>query len=711
MSSFILNNLVVFDEKNSLLKTLESNKNQGVIKLDNLETIVITKLIKNHDTLISYEEFLQHWRSSTVSENALSRVVSVLRSKLKKLGITDKVIINTPKKGYTFVGDVSEFIEADAMLSQQADNSSNEDFNLSTTHNPSVSQLLPEKVTHPTNKPHNKINILWVVAISLIVTVNTLLVVFHNNKTDKESIAPLGNAQFVELLKDRNLKIEFNFNEVSHNIVFASKTVKDKYWHLKIANQSFENATDIKDPNKNLRKPIWLNENEIVYRSYDENTCEIRKSTIHAENSHHSSVKLFSCNPGSYASSIAKLDDKNILFSDAELGDTVSNLYIGEIETGKKKRINIKVNGGVGIYNIITTPHSPLVAVLLSNDGISSAIHLVDPRKNWEIVWRGELSATNLSIGWDGQKLSYKNNFGGLTIVQFKAGIEINRSYIPIPSNIYNISSLGNGLLFTSGSFYSKDVALIDQSRSLNPILISKGFNAESHLGKFYSKDRIIFVSNKTGLNQVWMYDINTDKAKQITQFEKDKQIKALSVDFNAYKFAIEVSGKIQLYSIDPVTWFTNETNTFSGIKPEFFKDKILYTKYDGKTTNIMYRLKGEKFVKEHHTNISGGFKVKTDGKDIYYSKLYIQGVWKYIDGNNDVLVYDALPTAYSWMIRSGELIFHNDAKEFFSYNLHSRNLNRYHKSPCPNPTDVLEEKCIMPILSTPETKLLLLKW
>lgn len=700
MSRFLINKTVIYDEGNSKLKQIDSNKNE--IKLDNLECIVFSKLLSNRKSLVSYKEFLQHWRSSGASENSLSRVVSLLRSKLKALGIVEKIIVNSPKKGYTFTGNVEKVTDKPDIK------------NLETLEKtaPLIIETSPKiEVINKEPTPQNTSKARGGLLFGLIIIMlNIVLLYMYYINSGNISFENLDKAKFVELLEDKSLKVEFNYNANNNNIVYSTKNVEDSYWYIKIIDRYYDNPTLLTEPNKNLRKPIWFSKDEIVYRVYDEKNCEIKRSTIDRVNHQHISKKLFTCNPGSYASAIAKLDKNKIVFSDAELGDITSNLYIGDLSTGRKKRIKLESNDGVGIYNIITSPNTSFVALLTSSDGISSKIHLVDSKREWKTIWSEELRTNNISIAWNGEKLTFKNNLGGLTIVKFDDIKELNRIHIPIPSNIYNISTANNGVLFTKGSFFSKDIAVVD-TNSLNQTIITEDFNAESHLGKFYSKSNIIFISNKTGLNQIWIYNSNNGITKQLTRFRQNHVINSLSVSYKLKKIAIEIEGYIQLYSLNETSSTTKKLDEFEGIMPEFFEEKILYTKYNGVKNQIMSRDFKDNQFKEEPMNIHGGFQVKNDGINIYYSKLYMQGVWKYNANKEDKLIYDSIPSSYPWLVKNNKLVFQNDTKEYFTYDLSSKQLTSDKEALCPSPTDILQDICIRPIVDVPLTKLLIFEW
>jgi Tol biopolymer transport system component/DNA-binding winged helix-turn-helix (wHTH) protein len=80
------------------------------IPLKEIEILCI--LTENKGNLVSKETFLNLiWKDSFVEESNLSRHIYRLRKLFEEYGETEELIQTVPRRGYRFVGDVSEFIQ------------------------------------------------------------------------------------------------------------------------------------------------------------------------------------------------------------------------------------------------------------------------------------------------------------------------------------------------------------------------------------------------------------------------------------------------------------------------------------------------------------------------------------------------------------------------------------------------------------------------
>ena len=606
MTTIIINEKVTFQAENSTLTSLNGAK-VSMLKLDHLESTVLNLLVENAGQLISYEEFLSNWRSSEATENSLSRVVSLLRKKLKQTGLTENVIINTSKKGYTFVAEIE--------LTQEV----KPQHRKATTPN-----TLSE--THDSNLPFQPFYRQIVLTIAATLLLASLVYIWVLTETETPMVN-IEETSYVELLSDTDIKIELNYNQLTDKIAYSKKAYDAKFWQIEILNRWNGESQQIKEDNKNVGKPAWLNESNLVYRLYDEANCEIKKATLDLNSEHISSIKLFPCNPNSYASALAKFGDSKLLITDAELNNTASSLFIGDLQTGQVDKVDIDHGGGAGFYNVITTPNSELVALLSSSDGTKFKIQLVDSNNEWQTIWMEELKANNFSVGWDGVSLSFRNDKGGITVVSFDGNDEVKRANIPTLSPTRNISSTSKGLIMTSGEFRSQDLSFFD-SKTNEATTFTLGSSAKNRLAAFFNEQLIIYVSNKTGINQIWSYNTQTKESNKLSAFTDSKAIRALAIDAESQLIAIQVGNNIELFAITGERELSKIKTSVKGQNPEFFDHQLVFTKYDGEDSSIA-AISLDSFT-ETPLKIAGAFFAKKSDKHLFYSKRYLPGIWQY---------------------------------------------------------------------------------
>ncbi len=686
MEAFVINQKVEFRFSNSTLSST-NDKKVSPIKLDYLESIVLKLLVMNPNCLVTYEEFLSHWRSTEVTENALSRVISLLRKKLKQVGITTNAIVNTAKKGYTFVAHV-ELIAVDSKSSVKA-------------RSEISNEIKTKEVSSFSRFSKRLASLAFILFASLIINLISLKV----TSTDGINIE---HASYIELLSNDDIKIELAYSPFSDHIAYSTKAFNEEFWKVRIQHRYNNESFVLEEQEKNLNKPSWLSSNELIYRLYDETSCEVKKATIDFRSSKISSVKLFSCNPDSYASAIARFGSNKVLIADTEFNNTASSLFIGDLQTGEIEKVNINNEGGAGFYNIITTPHSELVALLSSSDGIKFKIQLVDPFNEWLTIWFEELKANNFSVGWDGSSLSFKNDNGGISVVSFYGHDEHKRTNVPTLNPTNNIATTNNGIMMSSGEFISQDLSLYNSTTS-ELITFTQGTSSINKLAQFYSDNQVIYVSNKTGINQIWSLNVLTKQSKQLSSFTTNKDIRALALDSHHSFVAIQAENTIELYSLGNSLKLSSLLTQVTGVNPEFFDQELIFTEYDGVTSNAA-SLSLDSFVRAN-LHIEAAFYVKKNGDNLLYSKRYLPGIWQYNANSKDELLLDLPSSSYQWLVNENKIYYQNDIGNYFQYDLKTKVLSPFNQPNCNRPTALKGSMCLSKSLLPSENRLILLEW
>ncbi len=674
---FFINNKISYDPCNASLSSI-SNEESSDVKLDYLESIALDLLISKKNQLVKYDEFFSNWRSSEVTDNSLSRVVSMLRKKMKQAGLTDSVIINTAKKGYTLVAQVEKSDGQGAKVS---------------SINPSLDKLNLQS-TFSNKKPV----VTFIIVAHFLMLIVTLIFISNGNDISVK----VRETSNIELLSNKDIKIELAYNNWLDQIAYTKKSIGNDYWEIEILNRYDGKKLNIRKKDHSLNKATWLGPNELVYRQYNERECSIQKALISSDGIPPETIKLFPCNPNSYASALASFGKNKLLITDSLFNDTSARLFIGDLQTGLVKEVEIDNGGGAGFYNVITTANTDIVALLSSPDGVKFHIQLVDPSNRWEEIWKIELETINFSVGWDGSSLSFKNDKGGISVVDFHSGEEINRVNIPTLAPTYNISTAKNGIMLTSGELFSQDIIYLDDSHD-KVINLTAGTHAINKNAILSGEETLIFyISNRTGLNQVWSYSILSNKSKQISKFTVAKKIQKLALNPNNQMLALQVGNNVELYSLENMI---NKLATVNGINPEFFSDLLLYSDNDNVKSLSLESLQPADF------GIKGAELVKHYNSELYYSKKLLPGIWRYNKNKDDSLVLKLTSSAYYWFVGDDKILFRNDIGNYFQFELQSRELSEFKKENCDSPIALTKKICISALRGGSENRLFILEW
>ncbi|WP_395338351.1 winged helix-turn-helix domain-containing protein [Ningiella sp. W23] len=665
MEEVIINDCVRYCLKTGQLSRLDSV--EQYINLDNLETAVLSYFIERDNTLITYDNLLSIWSSPVATENSLNRVISSLRKKFKQVGIAENLFINTSKKGYTFVGKLGTDDKA---------------------------------VPVPWKK--------WILSFSIV----SLLVIAFNitidwqDKVQQVPAIDMGEVRTSKLLEDADFKLDLAYNLANDRVAYSKKNIKDKYWYSEILDRYRGDRLRISLPNKNVRKNVWLTDNELVVRVYTEESCSIEKVTIDESYETFTFKTLFPCNPNSYASSLAKLDETRLLITDAKFNDTASDLYLGDTTTGEVTRIAINNDGGAGFYKVITHANSDLVALLSSSDGVTFRIDLVDSADNWKRIWTEYTKSNNYSVAWDGARLAFRNNKNGITIVTFNGTLEAQRINLPMLTPIHNISNASeNSILLTSGQFAAQKLTYND---AVDSHLISNKANIHASVAVFLTDNDVLYVSTETGINQIWLYDHKARKNRQVSNFIEEQRIFNISVDEKNEFLAIEDNDGITLYRLNVYYSELEVLHTIKGRNPFFYQQTLGYADYSGQ--NSVIRAYDLASGADAELNIQGGLVGRTLDNKLYYSKRFQPGIWQYFHDNEDRLVLELPSSSYRWLLNDKHIVYQNDIGEYFEYNLEAGTVDSFQSETCVRPLTFKGKLCISGEPTESETSIIVLE-
>ena len=367
--------------------------------------------------------------------------------------------------------------------------------------------------------------------------------------------------------------------------------------------------------------------------------------------------------------------------------------------------MNIDNGGGYGFYNVLTALDTPLVALLSSSDGNIYKIQLLDSANNWELVWEEQLRTTNFSVGWDGSSLSYRNENGGISVVSFDGRNEIRRANIHTLRPTRNISSVPNGLMMISGEIMGTELSYVDlkTDRLVN---FTKENSAKNNLPEFYGNDLVAYVSNKTGINQVWLYNTGTEETTQLSSFKINKKISSLKINNKNQLVAIQVENTVELYSLLENNTLSPYLLKIKGMNPEFYQDMLIYAAYDD-SSSVIEAISLRDYEKAPLI-IDGGFVAKHAGEKLFYSSLYLPGIWLYQDEESIQLISDK---ATNWFVDDEYIYYEVESGEFFQFHVESGEVSSFDRGNCRNPEVLTSLYCVSREGVQSRNSLVILEW
>ena len=589
------------------------------------------------------------------------------------MGLLGKEIKNYPKKGYALVADVKfETIEEDKP------------------------QAASEIDINPLNKKA------YVIPVLIILVFILFALAQPKNPTDH--IPPVLN-QAIQLLDDKYEKIDLATNNETNQVAYATRESKDEYWYLVLMDTYSLKTKKIAYLNFNLRTPDWIDSETLVFRAYNDNDCSIKQLDLSKPQA--KPVSLFPCNKLTTGKGLSVLDQNTILFTDAALDIAPAYLYQGDITTGKVSRIPNFESKGVGSYNIQASHKSDLVAILNGPDWTSTDIHLIDRTQDWQSVWHINVPDHKFSVSWNGSSLIHTNDKGGVTAHLFDNKQYLKNIEMSGFSKLYNLVGAGDSVAFLRGNMYRADIymsSITNQNSASAPIVDTR---ASNRLAQFISVNLISYVSDITGIEQLWSVDTKTKIRRQISAFETSRVIEAINFSEEHNLYAVEANQQISIYKYVNEKLSKEPIFSISGGQPLFYNDWLLYvTKDEHDNYNInAYDLKTERILRPF---VIGAHEAKVSDGQLYYTKYYQPGLWKYQPENEDPQVFEMSQDVDYWFIDGEELLFKPYGQNHFIADLSSGEVKSFTQTRCHLITDYQYGKCLGQQFRASSTQLML---
>lgn len=175
---FIINDEVIFDANSYELKSLI---NLGDVILLNAPTSrCLQLLIEKKDVVVSRENFLEQvWlaRGIVVSQNTFYQNISLLRKSLKKIGLTEDIIITVRRKGFILAPHTRIQPVDDQQITLQGNSSPDLAIESSSLLEPGVASTTITETTLPSSDSKAKIPkwLIFLLVFFIILEITSLI--------------------------------------------------------------------------------------------------------------------------------------------------------------------------------------------------------------------------------------------------------------------------------------------------------------------------------------------------------------------------------------------------------------------------------------------------------------------------------------------------------------------------------------------------------
>ncbi len=627
-----------------------NSENAEEVSLDNLEATLLLFLMDNYPEIVSKEVILDAvWPNNYVQEHSLTRVMSTLRKKLAFISPDEKFIQTVPREGYRF-SNVLEKVEPIADEASQ--------------------------IGTPKKSKKNFHSLAAIIFLTVSALVSALFVI-----KEPETQKQLRAIQHYDELND---KYSISFNNKGDLVAFEGVIDSDAGRIIRIKNTVTGSKIDIKEEGYEFYNPTWFN-NELLFFKSDVDTCQIQKAIV-SEGQVTSFRKVADCEPAIRSKGITKLSDSILLYTDSNNLNLPQSLYQLDIKSGKKKKILGESVNSFGVYRVFSSPNKGLVATLTTPDWFSTKISVYKIGDYSEPLWQENVELTLSSVGLTDIGIYYRSAESTVKYSEFNNSQAT--KFMPFTKPLSNVTATKGGFAFIEGENQSTNINVEHiNSREVSSITNYVGTTSKKSV---LDKDKVYFISNHTGQDQVWQVDLKTKARKQLTNFRESTYLLNLALSSEAGYLALQTSNNIKLYELTD----TDElklVKSLSGINPTFWQARLVLTREFQDTFQLSYF--DTITQTEHSLPVLGAYTTKAYLNELYYVKYHQNGVWKFNPEGEDTLEYADIHTLNHsrWGLDKGYLYFKSDSEEVIE--ISKKDMSRNIKS-CKS-VDFNEEYCV----------------
>ncbi len=645
-------NILFSPKKNTLISKVDSSQ---VVPLENLEAKVLLKLYQAQGETLSKDVLFECWPPEVnTSDNSLTRIISTLRKKSKSIDPTlESFIVNISKKGYHLK---IEHSEKQALIPIENEGKKDKE------------DKEDKEITLANNKPFSSSIRLSIFFIATVIVVSLILAILFSAESTSESDDRLQTKKphYKIAYESKTMKHELSPSESGDFIVFSAQVLDSPQRIIAIHTVANSTTEYIKRPGVELTSPILLPDDNVVFKNIKDDQCWIEKINLSALLAGDIGETIASCSANSPTFSMAYNGNNGLFITESYKESIPANLRLINIENGEQVVIKAGQKGGTGIYKVVTNKDNTLVALLSCNDWFTTHIAIFESDNFDKPLWSTQLESLLYSAALFDSKVIYKDNYGGITTVNFDDdGKQLDSSQLPIMQPFKAVTRFNKGIIFNEGEFYSQNI-FINGLYADTSTAITDEKGIKNNIPFQFDDEQVWYSSNRTGISQIWSYNQNTQQQKQVSSFNKSLLIKSMSVDKDNSIAAISTQSGILIFNLDSQYHFNELIAQVEGTHPALADDKLIFTgKKSGNYNIFSYQLNSGE-IKQITAN--GGYNPLVIDDKLFFENYHKFGIWTLSEkGQEELLIPLSFELAH-WFYFEDSFYLYDNANQLYTY-------------------------------------------
>jgi DNA-binding winged helix-turn-helix (wHTH) protein/Tol biopolymer transport system component len=500
----------------------------NLLKVELRAMQVLLCLINHAGEPVSRDMLLDEvWSGGEVSDNAINRIIGILRNQLGDNAKSPNFIKTLPKVGYVLIAPVTlikevtkhEKFATEVIAGAELDKVE------------SKKQVFKRSLFATLYQHARKTALLFTVLLSLLIF--SVYLISHNSTIE--------NAQYVKTELKRLTYLDGQelspmLSTEGKYLTFAKHELGGENWRIGLMTLGSRKTYFLDDPFDSQSYPAFSPDgSKIAYLSYNRGGgCQINMVEVN-EGEFGEISKLTDCKSIIQSTSIVwHPSGKSIYYTDEDHQKTFLSermLFSIDVTGANKKQLSQPYSIGGGDYSISLSPNGRFIAVIRNVRWYQVQVMLLSlDTGNWQKLFSLDLALHTVAWSRDSGSLIYRGEGAHLMKynIDSQAHIQMTNILQPIFSPVSNqsgdvvavLGKLYDGEIWRqsiSSSSTSKEVTNNEKDASFSQLILSNG--SDSRPIVTLDGVNLAFVSTRTGDPQLWLKSRDGTE-KQLTQFK-----------------------------------------------------------------------------------------------------------------------------------------------------------------------------------------------
>ncbi|KGJ90412.1 winged helix-turn-helix domain-containing protein [Colwellia psychrerythraea] len=478
------------------------------------------------------------WKNRKVEDKTVQAALTKLRTSLGWQA--DENLINERSEGYRLVCEViavNDPTDSQVVIAQTV-----------TSQTVAPQTVIAQTLAHKAVKKSGITSSVYAaIAVFAIVTIALITMQYFTVNANQPEKVKEFKTKPITYIKGQELKPSLSPN--GKYLAFTHAKNKTLQYQIKVkllSNNKFLSLDDAAFSSS----PRWsANGLTLYYQAFENEECFIKKVQLIDKMMFSKAEVITSCGKEKSESPVAvDKSDEWLYFSYKTAPNKAMYLKRIHLITGKEQQLTSPTEDAYGDYSLSLSPDGTMLAILAFDAAANGRVYTLNLQTKEQILaFTFKHLLYNVDWAKQGKSLFYIDQ--DAYIVQFDLNNKTHKQITKLSQSSQTIQVIENGdFLVGFGEFYISDLykSSLDSYKTVQ--LQESHFNDHSITSISDSPEQYAFVSNRSGLQQIWLYD--NGSLKQLTDYKKQLLIKELSLSSDNTSLVYLANSSINVINI-----------------------------------------------------------------------------------------------------------------------------------------------------------------